>query len=120
MIEGISTIIIKQFILNKIAKRGSVDNKKGKLGQVKGIDGTDLNTDLNLEDLNIPGIDEKKAEEIGYLVKKLLKQDIRDAKSSKEIIKRKKEYSLEIEKRMNKYMSDKEKELVGILLNKLI
>ena len=119
MIEGISNLIIKQYIRekNKLSEGiKTTDEDKA----LKGVINTDIDTGFSLSDLNIEGLDQKQADHISYLVKKLLNENTQLGQDKKSANQRKKVLSLEIEKQMNRYVTDKEKELIGILINKLI
>jgi len=121
MLEGISELIIKQFIIKRPDTATSSTRTSPSKDAVKEItSGSETSTSFSLEELRIPGMTGDQAKHIEYLVKKLLKEDITDPDSKKTVAERKKVLSQEIEKQMDRYVTDKEKELIGILINKLV
>jgi hypothetical protein len=118
VLEGISNLIIKQFISRKTGSISKDRDMPPAEEGVKEVTPADIDTGFSLEELRIEGMSKEQEKHIAQLVKKLLKEDV--VKEDKEATeKRKKALPTEIEKRMNRYMSEEEKELLGILINKL-
>ena len=66
-------------------------------------------------------MDRKEADHIAYLARKLLKEtSVQKKVSGRKLTRQKKILTRKIEGQMDRYLTDKEIELLGILINKLV
>jgi hypothetical protein len=117
MLEGIANIIIEK-IIAKVKPAMGVSRTTTKDNAVQGVTPGGLQTNIQLEQLRISGMTKQEVEHVSQIIKKLMKEDKEKKTDGKAM--RTKSFSQEVEKQLNRYLTKKEKELLGILINKLV